>query len=66
MGIPQKSSISSILFLFFNMELVELCARSPLKVTSLGFVDDINILTYGKTTEGNCWALEHIHQECEM
>ena len=65
-GIPQGSPISPILFLFFNMELVELCARSPLKISGLGFMDDVNILTYGKTMEGNCWVLEHTHQECEV
>ena len=65
-GILQGSPISPILFLFFNMELVELCTRSPLKISGLGFVDDVNILTYGKTTEGNCRVLERTHQECEV
>ena len=33
--------------------------------TSMGFVDDINILTYGKTTERNCQTLSGVHAECE-
>jgi len=63
-GIPQGSPISPILFLFFNMELVELCTRSALNVAGIGFVDDVNILAYGTSTEDNCRTLSRIHDGC--
>ena len=63
-GIPQGSPISPILFLFFNMELVDLAARSTCGISELGFVDDVNILAFGTSTESNCRALECIHHEC--
>jgi uncharacterized membrane protein YkvA (DUF1232 family) len=30
----------------------------------VGFVDDVNILTYGLSTERNCKVLEETHQRC--
>ena len=64
-GIPQGSPISPILFLFFNADLVEICDKMGVTAISMGFVDDINILTYGKTIERNCQTLSGVHAECE-
>ena len=44
-GIPQDSSISLILFLFYNVELLEQCANPHDEVGCLGFVDDIMLIT---------------------
>lgn len=63
-GIPQGSPISPILFLFFNADLVELCSRRTCRVSGLGFVDNVNILAYGTSTEGNCQLLERVHRDC--
>ena len=63
-GIPQGSPVSPILFLLFNKELVDFCARGTGGVTGIGFVDDVNILAVGKTTGSNCRVLEHVHQGC--
>ena len=52
-GIPQGSPISPILFLFFNAPLIKDCARMGLKTVIRGFINDISILAYGLTTEGN-------------
>ena len=41
-----------------------LCARSTCKVAGLGFVDNVNILACGKSTEDNCRLLERIHRDC--
>ena len=63
-GIPQGSPISPILFLFFNAPLIEECAKVKAPIQVGGFVDDIHLLTYGKSTEGNCRRLEQVHQIC--
>jgi hypothetical protein len=64
-GIPQRSPILFILFLFFNADLVEICDKMGVTAISIGFVNDINILTYGKTTERNYQILSGVHAECE-
>lgn len=63
-GIPQGSPISPILFLFFNADLVEICNKSELNASGSGFVDDVNILVYGNSTEANCRTLEKLHVKC--
>ena len=65
-GIPQGSPVSPILFLFFNKDLVDFCTWSTGKVTGIGFVDDVNILVVGNSTESNCWTLEHVHRGCKQ
>jgi hypothetical protein len=35
------------------------------RVSTIGFVDDINILTYGYSTERNCKVLEETHRKCQ-
>ena len=64
-GIPQGSPISPILYLFYNADLLEICERPGTNTNAIGFVDDINVLAYGKTTEENCKTLEEIHKKCE-
>lgn len=64
-GIPQGSPLSPILFLFFVADLMDTIKREGPRTTPLGFVDDINILTYGYSTERNCKALEKIHRKCQ-
>ena len=64
-GIPQGSILSSILYLFYNADLYEICERPGTNTSAIGFVDDANILAYGKSTEENCKTLESIHRQCE-
>ena len=64
-GIPQGSPLSSILYLFYNADLLEICDRPGKNTSAIGFVDDANILAYGKSTEENCKTLEAIHRQCE-
>ena len=64
-GIPQGSPISPILYLFYNADLLDICERPGTNTSAIGFVDDINVLAYGKSTEENCKTLEEIHKKCE-
>ena len=63
-GIPQGSPISPILFLFFISDLLDIVENEASRVSGSGFVDDINILTYGSSTERNCKILEETHRNC--
>jgi len=62
--ISQKSFISSILFLFFNVSLIEKCEALRIKIEVLDFVDDINILVYDRFTEEICRTLSKAHDVC--
>ena len=65
MNVSQESSISSILYLFYNADLLNLCDKSKVKTSVIKFVDDINILAYNQNTEKNCKTLKRLHKECE-
>lgn len=61
-GIPQGSTLSPILFLFFASTLFpQLNAGAT---TAIGFVDDTNILTFSRSTEANCRVLERANEKC--
>jgi len=53
-GILQRSPISLILFLFFNVRLIEACSRLKRGINAVEFVNDVNILIYENSTESNC------------
>lgn len=63
-GIPQGSTLSPALFLVFVSELLPIL--DSWNSMASGFVDDINILTWSNTTEGNCRRLEALHTKCEQ
>ncbi len=62
--ISQKSSVSSILYLFYNADFLKLLKQSSRKIAIIDFVDDINILTYDISTVENCRLLEKMHEHC--
>jgi len=63
-NISQRFLISSILFLFFNVSLIEKCKALKIKIEVLNFVNDINILTYDKFIEEICKTLSKVHNIC--
>ncbi len=62
--ISQRSSMSSILYLFYNANLLKLLEQSSRKVIVIDFVNDINILIYDINTINNCRLLKKMHEHC--
>jgi hypothetical protein len=63
--ISQKSFISSLLYLFYNADLLKMCDKFEINTSSLRYADDVNILTYDKNTKENCKTLKRVHRLCE-
>ncbi len=62
--ISQRFFISSILFLFFNANLIEKCEALKIKIKVFNFINDINILVYDRFTEEICRTLSKAHDVC--
>ena len=64
MKLSQNSFMSFILYLFFNAGLLKLIDRSKIKIITIDFVNNINLLIYKKFIKKNCAILKHIHFAC--
>jgi hypothetical protein len=64
MGITPGSPLSLILFLFSNANLVEICYPPTLPVSRTSFVNNVNALALGKSTEEYCRMLQTVHERC--
>jgi len=62
--ISQEFLISSILFSFFNVSLIEKCKALRIKIEMLNFINDINILVYDRFIKEICKTLSKIHDVC--
>ncbi len=64
LGLLQKSPLSSILYLFYNMDLPDDCARK--RVDAQGYIDDITLIAMGKSVKSYSQKLAKVHnQVCE-
>ena len=57
-NISQNSSFFSMLYLFYNANLLKSCENVKLRFSVIEFVNDINILTYNKSIKRNCEMLK--------
>ncbi len=64
--ISQDSSLSSILYLFYNMNLLKACDDIRLRISFTDFINNINILTYKKFMKCNCRVLSKIYDRCKQ
>lgn len=62
-GIPQGSPLSPILYLFYNAMLLEIEQDHG---ETIGYIDDIGIITYGESTEDTNNQIDQIHQKMEQ
>lgn len=60
-GLPQRSPLSPILYLFSNADLVEACANSDNGTVASGFIDEVAMLAVGDSVEENLEPLQESH-----
>jgi len=65
-NISQNSSLSLILYLFYNVNLLEACDDIKLRINFINFMNDINILTYEEFIKCNCRILNEIYNKCKQ
>ncbi len=65
-NISQDSLLSLILYLFYNVNLLEACDDIKLKTNFIDFMNDINILIYKEFIKRNCKVLSKIYDKCKQ
>ena len=65
-NILQNFLLSSILYLFYNMNLLKTCDNIKLRISFTDFINDINILIYEKFMKHNCKVLREIYDRCKQ
>ena len=64
LGLPQGSPLSSILYLFYNADLLDNCTKKG--VDAQAYIDDITLMSAGKSVKDNTQKLAQVHnQVCE-
>ncbi len=65
-NISQDFLLSSILYLFYNANLLEACNNIKLRTSFTNFMNNVNILTYKEFMKCNCKVLNEIYDRCEQ
>ncbi len=65
-NILQDSLLLSILYLFYNTDLLKACDDIRLKTSFTDFINDVNILIYEKFMKCNCKVLSEIYDRCKQ
>ncbi len=65
-NILQNSSLSSILYLFYNVNLLKACDNIRLRTNFTDFINNVNILIYERFMKCNCRVLNEIYDRCEQ
>ncbi len=65
-NISQDSSLSLILYLFYNANLLKVCDDIKLRTNFTDFLNDINILTYEEFMKCNCRVFSKIYNKCKQ
>ena len=60
----QDSSLLSILYLFYIIELLEACNNSNKRLSTSAFINDIILLVYELSTKHNYCMLSQAHNQC--
>ena len=61
LGLPQKSPLSSILYLFYNWDLLNDFARK--ERDAQGYINDITLIALGKSVKSNSQKLAKLHNQ---
>ncbi len=64
--ISQNFLLSSILYLFYNMNLLKAYDDIKLRISFTNFINDVNILIYKKFIKCNCRVLNKIYDRCKQ
>jgi len=65
-NILQNFLLSLILYLFYNVNLLEACDDIKLKINFTDFVNDVNILIYKEFMKRNCRVFSEIYDRCKQ
>lgn len=60
----QGSSLSLIVYIFYNADFIERYIKLILDITASGFIDDAAIMAIGNTAEDNLHTLKAVHDLC--
>ena len=63
-NISQKFSISSIFYLFYNVDITDICKKKS--HFFFIFIDDVNVLIKKFTTQTNCETLKIFHENIQQ
>src|SRR5271169_7105374 len=62
-GVPQRSSLSPLLYIYYNADLLDIAPQH--QATGMGFIDDILYGIQGRTDKENACKIERILNDAE-